>query len=79
MITRQSKSGLGDGTNLYTVVYESEICEATSIEGRQQQMDVLKTLASTPELQRTGNVYFTKMRMAHDGHRWVITLEGVSA
>ena len=78
MITRQSKSGLGDGTNLYTVVYESELCEPTSIEGRQEQIALLKTLAVTPELQRTGNVYFTKMRMVHDGNRWVITLEGVS-
>ncbi len=79
MITRTTKSGLGDGSHLFTVVYESEPCDVATVEGRQQQIDLLRTVASTPELQRTGNVYFNKMKMIHDGNRWVITLEGVSA
>lgn len=74
MTRTTTKSNLGDGQKLYTVNLLSPPCEALD---RGLQVSLLKSLADTPELQKCGDVYFTKLRMAHDGIQWVITMEAV--
>jgi len=79
MIRTTTKSNLGDGSKLWTIILSGDPTEPGSIASRASQISLLKTLADTPELQKCGDAFFTKMRMAHDGEKWSITLEAISA
>jgi len=66
---------MGGSQFRYTQVYESEYCEEGSIQAKFQQIQMIRTLADTPELQLCGYYPFQKMSMRHNGTNWVMELE----
>ena len=68
---------LGDNTSKLIVSFESEGCEAGTLESRNQQISLLKVLADTPGLLMCGLKPFEKLTMVHNGLAWTATIEAV--
>lgn len=58
-----------------TVTYIGEPCPPSSGLSRTRQYELLRAVVETPGLLDCGLMSFQKLRMEHDGNRWVLTLE----
>ena len=69
-----------DGNRIkVTVRIESEPCENGSVQGRQQQVQLLRQLSENIELMNCGFSPFQKLNMRHTGEVWLIEMEAISA
>jgi len=73
-----TKSRLNDVEHLYRVVLESDECDATSMEGRRQQRELLRIVVDNPGMMECGVAFFQKLKMSHNGSAWIIEMEAVA-
>jgi hypothetical protein len=74
-----TKSRLNDLENKYRVTFETEPCEAGTMESFTCQKQVLKAIVDNAGMMDCGPVFFQSLRMFHDGHKWVVELESIAA
>lgn len=73
------KSRLNDTEHRYRVLLESDECEVGTMESRQRQYDLLRAIVDNAGMMDCGPAIFQTMKMSHDGVRWIIEMEAVSA
>lgn len=73
----QKTINLTQTEKLFCVRYESEECEELGVKSKFIQKEMLSMLSSMPGLMECGPYLFQKMKMSHDGQKWVIELEAV--
>lgn len=67
---------LPEGLYRYRITYTDEVeCEPATTLSRSRQDAMLADFVGNYDLRRCGPVPFQKMRMFHDGARWVIEIE----
>jgi hypothetical protein len=67
-----------DGTKTRScVTIVSDPCTANTQMSRHLQFEILRMMADNPSLCVCGSVEFQTMKMAHDGSKWVVSLEAV--
>lgn len=62
-----------------TVRIESDPCENGTIEGRRQQVDLIRQLGDNIELMNCGFSPFQRLTMRHTGEAWLIEMEAISS
>ena len=68
---------VNDNEHRYEVRIEGEHCASVGFEARYNQLELLRMMAATPGLTDCGSTPFQTLKMAHDGEKWVVTLEAV--
>lgn len=74
-----SKASMDGNRTKVTVRLESEPCENGSIEGRRQQVEMIRQLSDNIELMNCGFSPFQRLVMRHTGEAWLIEMEAVSS
>lgn len=73
-----TKATMADNQVKVIVRLESDPCENGTLEGRRQQVELLKALTSNIELMNCGYSPFQKLTMRHTGEAWLIEMEAVA-
>lgn len=66
---------IGDDEVRTSIRIEGEDCSPNTFEYRWYQTTLLRMMAETPELLNCGMEAFQKLRMYHDGGKWIIEAE----
>ena len=77
--TQLTKTKIEDDKYRYHVTIESDPCPPNTQIARFLQFELLKTMAGDPAVTALGGSDFQVMKMFHDGARWIVDLEAISA
>ncbi len=66
---------MGGDLYCFKVRYESDPCEAFTLEGLTHQQNLIHTLGTSPMLLETEAGRFESLKMFHDGLKWVVELQ----
>lgn len=73
------KTPAGENITRYSVRLDSDECSKGTQLARFLQFEMLRTIATDPSITACGLNDFQTLRMYHDGSKWVIDLEAISA
>lgn len=68
---------IGEDRVRYVTMLESDICTLGTQMARFLQFELLRTVANDPAISACGLNDFQKLKMSHDGMRWVIEAEAI--
>lgn len=71
------KTPHGPDETKWRVIVESDECVPGTLHSRQLQFEMLKNFAEQPMITALGYSMFQKMRMTHDGSKWVAEFEAI--
>lgn len=68
---------IGDSKRRYRAIIHSDECPPAGQTCRYLQYELLRELASNPDMSKLGMEDFQSLKMFHDGNKWVVELEAV--
>jgi len=76
---KQKRLPVDEESSKFVVTLSNGDCAQGSLEAAHRQFELLRALIDNVHLGYCGPALFQKLRMEHDGEKWVLELEAVAA